>query len=160
MAAVLYREEQWFPQAIGVLIGAMAAAGALALAFGRAGARAWACSMLSASGSILSVLAVFAPMRTTVTPEGVLITFGLPSWIRFRIRADAILGVEETTYRPLADFGGWGIRFALDGTRAYTARGNRGVRVHTAQRDYLIGSQRPEALAAALRQIQGGLAAA
>ncbi len=55
------------------------------------------------------------------------------------------------TYRPIADYGFWGIRAGRDGERALIARGNRGVRLElTDGTRLLIGSQRPEALAAAL----------
>ncbi|NLC57001.1 MAG: hypothetical protein GX774_09210 [Armatimonadetes bacterium] len=153
MAGELFKEEQWFPNAVGAVIGAMLAGAALTLALGGRRGRAWAGTLLSSSGGLLAVTAAFAPMRTTVTPEGVQVSFGLPGWIRFRVDAAGIRGVEAVTYRPLAEFGGWGIRLSLGGTRAYTARGNQGVRVRTTRGEYLIGSQRPEELAAALRQI-------
>ena len=61
--------------------------------------------------------------------------------------------IEVVTYRPIADFGCWGISFGRDGERALIARGNRGVRlVLNDGTKLLIGSQRPEALARALEQ--------
>lgn len=63
-----------------------------------------------------------------------------------------IRGVEVRTYRPLAEYGGWGIRYGLRG-KAYSVRGDRGVELELAGgRRLLIGSQQPEALARALEQ--------
>ena len=61
--------------------------------------------------------------------------------------------LEVVSYRPLADYGGWGIRSGRDGERVLNARGNRGVRLDLADGSrLLIGSQRPEALALALER--------
>ncbi len=59
-------------------------------------------------------------------------------------RADAI------TYRPVKDFGGWGVRWAARGV-VYNARGKRGVRmVLVSGERVLVGSQRAEDLARAI----------
>ena len=153
MSAEVYREEQWFPQFVGALLGGAAVAAAVSVAAARSLAPLWVRRLLAGAGGLLALGGAFTPMRTTVTREGVTVTFGLPGWIRFHIAADEIRGVEAVTYRPLAEFGGWGIRFGAGGTRAYTARGNRGVRIRTDRRAFLIGSQRPDELADALCQV-------
>jgi hypothetical protein len=57
---------------------------------------------------------------------------------------------EAVTYRPIRDYGGWGIRFGHRG-KAFNVRGNRGVElVLNDQSRILIGSQKPEQLAMAL----------
>lgn len=152
MAQEHFQEEQWFPSFVGVLVAGASAATAIALLVARSIQPTWVRRLLGTSGTLLGVLAAVAPMRTMVTDDAVMVTFGLPSWIRFRIAIDGIQSVEPVTYRPLAEFGGWGIRFGRDGTNAYTARGNRGVRIEKAHRRYLIGSQRPEELAEAIRR--------
>lgn len=151
MDQVIYEEEQGFPD----LITAMAAAAGVGMVIALAllPLARWARPMLASTASFLGTLAIVAPMRTRVTSEGVRVTFGMLGWIPFRIAADQIRAVEPVTYRPLAEFGGLGIRFGRGGKRAYSARGDRGVRIQTPSREYLIGSQRPEALAHALRQI-------
>jgi hypothetical protein len=66
------------------------------------------------------------------------------------IRLDQIAGVEIREFRPIRDFGGWGIR-AAKGVRAYLVSGRRGVQLSILDgNDLLIGSQRPEELEAAL----------
>ncbi len=65
---------------------------------------------------------------------------------------------EAVKYRPIADYGGWGIRFGRKG-KAYNVSGNRGVMLHLrGGQKFLIGSQRPEelhqAIADAIRHYQ------
>jgi len=78
-------------------------------------------------------------------------------WIRFYwlrpahvIKWNEIAKVEAITYRPIRDFGGWGVRWAPRGI-LYNTRGNRGVRVYlTTGRRVLVGSQRADELAQAI----------
>ena len=59
---------------------------------------------------------------------------------------------EARTYRPLLEYGGWGIRCGWKGM-AFNVSGNRGVQLELANgKRLLIGSQRPEELAAAISQ--------
>ncbi len=60
---------------------------------------------------------------------------------------------EAITYRPIAEYGGWGIRRGRAGW-AYNVSGNRGVRLtfHDAKR-LLIGSARADELARAIHQV-------
>lgn len=75
----------------------------------------------------------FAPMRTK------------------RIAFDRIEAAEVRTFRPIRDYGGWGVRYAR-GVKAYLAKGPRGVYLTMLDgRDILVGSQSPGELEAALR---------
>ena len=68
-----------------------------------------------------------------------------------RIPYASILRCEPCTYRPIREFGGWGIRWGGQRSWAYTMRGNRGVRLEfEGARRLLIGSQSPEELARAI----------
>jgi hypothetical protein len=59
---------------------------------------------------------------------------------------------EARTYRPLVEYGGWGIRCGWKGW-AYNVRGDRGVQlVLTNGKRILLGSQRAEELAAAIAE--------
>jgi hypothetical protein len=95
-------------------------------------------------------------MRTKVDSDGVRVRVGYPIptfWKRFGI--DAIREARAVTYRPLMNAGGWGLRFGwFEGrfTIFWTARGNRGVLIETANRRYIIGSQDPERLHAAIER--------
>lgn len=74
-----------------------------------------------------------------------------PLHLQFRdVPCREIAAAEAVSYRPLREYGGWGIRRGRGGP-AYTVSGNRGVRVTLAGgTSILIGSQRADELAAAL----------
>lgn len=100
---------------------------------------------------LMALVANLLLMRTVVDEGALTVTFGyLFPLYRRRIPLTEILRAEAVTYSPLGEYGGWGIRGMGENT-ALNARGNRGVRLTLADgRRVLIGSQRPEALAAAL----------
>jgi hypothetical protein len=57
---------------------------------------------------------------------------------------------EVRSYNPLKEYGGWGVRFGRSG-KAYNVSGNRGVQLELSSGErLLLGSQRPEELAAAM----------
>jgi hypothetical protein len=67
-----------------------------------------------------------------------------------RLPLEEIVEWEAVTYRPLAEYGGWGIRYGPKG-KAYNVSGDRGVRLRLARGEsLLIGSQRAGELAAAI----------
>jgi hypothetical protein len=56
-------------------------------------------------------------------------------------------------YRPVREFGGWGIRTGLGKKSAYNAKGDLGVELYLKDmRSIMIGSQRHEEMAAAIRK--------
>ena len=90
-------------------------------------------------------------METVVDEESVTVRFG---WLfgayRRRIPRVEIALTRPVRYSPLGEYGGWGVRGTMDDS-ALTARGDRGVRLLLKGGGrVLIGSQQPEALAAAL----------
>ena len=79
-------------------------------------------------------------------------------WVRLfpltrqhRFAWETIRSCEARNYRPLAEYGGWGIRCGRGG-KAYNVSGNRGVQLEFQDgKRLLIGSQRADALAEAIR---------
>jgi len=70
---------------------------------------------------------------------------------------EEIESFEARTYRPILEYGGWGIRFG-SGEKAYNVSGNRGLQLalgggRTGR--VLIGSQCPEELAMAVESARG-----
>lgn len=60
---------------------------------------------------------------------------------------------QVRTYKPILEYGGWGIRFGHKGT-AYNIRGNQGLQLHlTNGKRILIGTQRQEELQRVMRSI-------
>jgi hypothetical protein len=75
--------------------------------------------------------------------------------IRKRVRYDDILDLQSVTYRPLMEFGGWGVRFRGK-KRAWTARGNEAVVLHLADETRLyVGSDHPHRLEERIRTVAG-----
>jgi hypothetical protein len=63
---------------------------------------------------------------------------------------EAIQTYEAKTYRPLREYGGWGIRYGAAG-KAYNVSGNLGVQLSLLSgRKIMLGSQKPEELVLAI----------
>lgn len=57
------------------------------------------------------------------------------------------------TYKPILEYGGWGIRYGHKGT-AYNIRGNQGLQLHlTSGKRILIGTQKQQELQRVMRSI-------
>lgn len=101
-------------------------------------------------GAVLLVLlgVLTLRMQTTVTPQALTVRYGLLGSTRVELRE--IARAEAVAYRPVRDYGGWGLR-GSGRRRAINARGDRGVLI--TRRDgstLLVGSQEPRRLLAAL----------
>ena len=88
---------------------------------------------------------------TNLTPDKLSIAMrGI--WRVRHIPRQQIESVDTTSFNAAKDFGGYGMR-TIGRKKAYVADGNRGVRIQlTGGRTVVIGSRRPEALIAAIRQ--------
>ncbi|MCQ6963084.1 DUF6141 family protein [Methanolobus chelungpuianus] len=63
---------------------------------------------------------------------------------------DSILSCKVQTYRPVRDYGGWGIRYGIRG-KAYNVSGSKGLMLEFVNgKKLLIGSQQAEEFAAAM----------
>ena len=72
-------------------------------------------------------------------------------WPTRLIRFEDIIGLEVRRYRPLLEYGGWGVRLGPAGW-AYTTGGNEGVQLRLRTGiPVLIGSKHPRELEAAVR---------
>jgi hypothetical protein len=72
---------------------------------------------------------------------------------RRAIKFDEILTCIEREYRPIREYGGWGIRWSPSHGMAYNISGHRGVQLELRDgKKLLIGSQRSVELAAAIRR--------
>lgn len=72
-----------------------------------------------------------------------------------RIAFEEIAKVEARTYRPILEYGGWGIRWGRGG-KAYNVSGKRGVQLElTNGSRILFGSQRADELAGAIARVTG-----
>ena len=112
-------------------------------------------------GSVLLVLAgvlvqVFVGgLSVRLYRDHARVGLGTVGVIHRNVRYEDILETESVHYRPLRDFGGWGLRFRGN-RRAWTARGDAAVVLRMADGTELyVGSDRPHRLEERIRTIGG-----
>jgi hypothetical protein len=90
-------------------------------------------------------------LTTELAPGSLYLKF-IPLHFRWqRIPLESIQSAEAVYFRPFVDYGGYGIRYGRAG-KAYNVSGNRGVRLVLVNgKRILIGSQRADELARALK---------
>jgi hypothetical protein len=93
-------------------------------------------------------------LETEVRPDGLYVRY-FPFHIHFkRFGAEDFSEYYARTYRPIREYGGWGIRCSFGKGKAYNVSGNKGVQlVFKSGKRLLIGSQRDEELEEAIRSI-------
>jgi len=104
---------------------------------------------------LIVVLFFFLKLETEVRPDGLYLRY-IPFHNHFRKFApDDFRECYARQYKPIREYGGWGIRCGLFGMgRAYNVSGNKGVQlVFNNGKKLLIGSQRAEELEQAIRSI-------
>ena len=110
--------------------------------------------LLSCFDWIYCVIFYLLQLRIKVNSEGLHYQF-FPFHLKSHtIKIEEIVKVEALQYKPLAEYGGWGIRYGFKG-KAYNTSGNLGVKVHLKNgRNILFGSQKYKELAKTLKQIK------
>lgn len=101
---------------------------------------------------LLVVVLALATLRlkTSVGVDAVRVSLGFLTTTTVPYRS--IARAEAVVYRPIRDYGGWGIRGSVR-RRALNASGNQGVLItRTDGSTLLIGSQSPRALLSALKR--------
>ena len=115
-----------------------------------------AVAVAALSWGAVAVLAL-GKLTTEVRQDGLYVRFA-PFHKSFRrIPLEKATDVRVVRYRPIVDYGGWGLRW-VPGARCYTVSGNQGLRVKFGRSYHiLIGSQQPEELLAALGSVMPAL---
>jgi hypothetical protein len=150
-AAAVFREEQYFDWRVYTLIALVGLLTGLGLVRGRVWSPEVALGLLIGLALLMFVIAFLLHMTTEVGPTDLRVWFGWAPTLPRGVSIGTIRSIEVVTYRPIADYGFWGIRAGRDGEKAFIARGNRGVRLElTDGSKLLIGSQRPDELASVL----------
>jgi hypothetical protein len=105
-------------------------------------------------GLVLILLFHMLELSVTVRPSEVDVHFRPVR--RRRIAIGDVVTCRARDYRPIREFGGWGIHRGWKGTWAYNVRGHRGVELTLRDgASLLIGSQRADELAGAIRECAG-----
>ena len=107
-------------------------------------------------GVPIAVAALFVSMRfeTKVRSDGLYVRY-YPFHIHFRkFSADDLSECYARQYKPIREYGGWGIRCSFRNGKAYNVSGNKGVQlVLSSGKKLLIGSQKADELETAIRSI-------
>lgn len=121
---------------------------------------AWAPFLVGVPLILLPLM--FGRLLIRVDAERLLAQFGFLGWPAQRIPLEQIERARAVTYRPILQFGGWGIRtgrFEGERTSVYTVRGSTGVLLELEEerrvsgfrtKRFLVGSLEPERLLAVL----------
>lgn len=94
-------------------------------------------------------------LEVEVWPEGVLVRYR--PFVNRQIPIEEIARAEPRLYRPLGEFGGWGVR-GFGARIAYNVSGKMGVELTLVDgRRVMLGTQRAAELAAAIYKSWGGM---
>lgn len=150
-ATALFHEEQYFDWRLYAIIAMVDVLTALGLMHGSTWSPELLLGLVVGTGLLLFFVVLLLHMTTEVTPTEIQVWFGWIAVYRKVIPVGEVRRVEIVTFRPIADYGFWGVRAGRDGERALIARGGRGVRLELSDGSFLvIGSQRAEELAMAI----------
>jgi hypothetical protein len=106
-----------------------------------------ACSVL--------VQALLGGLTVRVEATRLVVHLGSVPLVRRSVPYAEVLAIESVAYRPIAEFGGWGVR-GLGRRKAWTARGDRAVKLSlSGERELLIGSDHPQRLEERIRAVSG-----
>ena len=99
---------------------------------------------------------VLSGLTVLVQETRIVMHLGTVRLVRGMVPFDRIVSLETVRYRPLMEFGGWGVRGAGK-KKAWTARGDRAVVVGLEEgRRLYVGSDHPKRLEEAIRGAVAG----
>lgn len=153
MADIPFREVQRFTQPWLLAIVTLAPLAGVGAVYAGLRERGELSAPLIASAAVAGSLPIllFAVMSLTVEVRPDLLRLRFAPFRTREIRYADIRGCQALTYRPIRDYGGWGIRWGGPGKWAYNVSGNRGVLLSLADGStLLIGSRRADELASAI----------
>src|SRR5438874_2325864 len=88
----------------------------------------WALLSAIASVALIMLMMLKLELHVRITADSIHIRF-FP-FLRKQIPLTTIVSFESRTYRPIREYGGWGIRYSFGNGWAYNVSGNRGVQLH------------------------------
>jgi hypothetical protein len=105
---------------------------------------------LAIVGSVVTMVflveVLLGGLTVLVQETRILIHLGLVPLVHRRVPFAEIESLQSVAYRPIREFGGWGVR-GWGKRKAWSARGNRAVALELSdERQLLIGSDHPQRL--------------
>jgi hypothetical protein len=104
---------------------------------------------------LLTVLSLVLRLDTAIQQDGIYYRFLPFQWTYRKITWDRISKAFVRQYRPITEYGGWGLRIGLFGKgKAFIVSGNTGLQiVYDKGKKFLLGTQRPEEMKRVLKQL-------
>ena len=93
----------------------------------------------------LILLLLFTRLKTEISANGISVKF-FPIYVFDKvIKWEEIDRIYIRHYKPLSEFGGWGVRISYKHGMAYNVKGKSGIQIEFKNgKKLLIGTQRPE----------------
>jgi hypothetical protein len=92
-------------------------------------------------------------LKTKIDFQGIHVSFYPFIWKERTFLWEELASVSVREYRPIAEYGGWGLR-GFGKNRAWNVRGNQGIQlVFKSGKKLLIGTQKPKEAAAIMAQL-------
>ncbi|WAA67245.1 DUF1648 domain-containing protein [Microbacterium oxydans] len=109
--------------------------------------------MLAACAILIAALATTFAFRVRIGPAGLLVR-SLTGWPRIEIPAADVASVRAIQVDPFAEFGGWGLRYGLDGRYGVVLRRGEAVEVtRVGGRRFVVTVDEAQTAAAALAAV-------
>jgi hypothetical protein len=149
---VLYRERSGWPWWLNLLLFGTVAVSLFSSAIAGGGRAVDPTGLLPILAVVGVVYLLVGGLTIALEPDRLRVGLGWGWPIRTTIALRDIETLESVEYRPLRDFGGWGVRGPRD-RRIWSARGNQAVRLGLRDgRVVYIGSDEPRTLENRIRQ--------
>nr|WP_321498781.1 DUF6141 family protein [uncultured Methanolobus sp.] len=109
-------------------------------------------AILAGMGIIFPIFMLSLRLEVVVRNSGLYVKF-FPLHLSFRhFPFNEIISAEVISYRPLRDYGGWGIRYGRN-SKAYSISGNKGLMLEFRNgKRLMLGSQEPDVLKMSMEQ--------
>jgi hypothetical protein len=105
----------------------------------------------------LVILIIKLRLETRIRPDGIYFQFKPLQFKEKHIPPEAINSYEVREYKPIAEYGGWGIRAGgKKSGKAYNVSGNLGLQLYLKDgKKLLIGTQKPAEIRKAMEDLFG-----
>ena len=103
----------------------------------------------------VSVLLYFTKLETRVDELGITIRYFPFQRVYYYVKWEEIKAAQVRTYKPIMEYGGWGLRYSFKNGKAYNIAGNQGLQLELKSgKKFLIGTQKSEELKSFLTQLK------
>lgn len=104
---------------------------------------------------VVSIKVLLGGLTVRVEETRIFLHLGMVPLVRRAVPLSEIVATDSVRYRPIRDFGGWGVR-GWGARKAWSARGDQAVALQlTGDRLLLIGSDHPRRLEERIRAAMG-----